>query len=466
MAVAMLIPALADLRWGSADYEVFVESSVTVFIVAALVLAATRGSQPPITMRVGFLLAASLWLTASILGALPLYYSYLPISFARAVFESVSGITTTGATALTGLEHMPHGILLWRSLLCWIGGVGFITVTLLLLPSLRAGSVKLSSSESSSTSEKVLPRVHQIANAILLAYLMLSFLCALSYFVCGMSMFDAINNSMTTMATAGYSTHDSSFAYYADHPAIFWVSTIFMILASLPFAFFIKAVLPKRKRMFADEQIKWFICTVIFSGITMGVWIHFYTGKPLFAAVTAAFFNFTSLISTTGYMSEDYGQWGGYAFALLFLSNFPGGCSGSTAGGIKFNRIVIFTRLMAVRLTAHFSPSRVMKVRYGGEVVSPEVCQSVSLFVALYLLSLMFGTTLLLAFGCGFETAFTGALTTLSNVGPGFGPVIGPTGNFSTMDDPSFWVLSFLMLIGRLELVTIFVLFIPSFWRD
>jgi len=465
MALAMLLPALGDLQSGNHDWLVFTEAAVTVFMVSGLILAATRGAKARITARLGFLLTSSLWATGCLLGALPLYYSHLPISFAAAVFESASGITTTGSTVLTGLDTMPRGILLWRSLLCWIGGVGFVGVALLLLPSLRVGGVKLFSAESSSASEKVLPRAHQVANAILLSYMVLSVSCVLCYFLAGMSLFDAVNNAMTTVSTAGFSTHDASFGYYADHPMILIFSTIFMLLSSLPFIFYIKAALPGRRGRLVEPQVRVFLLIVLICGLILGVHLNSISHEGYSRSLTAAFFNFASAISSTGYASEDFTRWGPLSYCLFFLAFFIGGCSGSTAGGIKVNRLIILWRLAVARLTILFSPHRIIKIRYGADEVSDNTVQNILLFICLFFLCWLAGSCLLLMIGLDFTTALTGAVSSLSNIGLSFGAIIGPGGSFAHMPDSALWVFSFLMMAGRLELITVFVLFVPAFWR-
>lgn len=465
MAMAMLLPALSDLRTGNRDWQVFIQSAITTFMLASLVLVATRGAKEQFNARLGFLLTTGLWVTACFLGALPLYFSHLPISFAQAAFESVSGVTTSGATMLSGLDTMPRGILLWRSLLCWIGGVGFIAVALLLLPSLRVGGVKLFYAESSNTSEKVLPRIHQIGNAILLSYLLLTLVCALSYFAAGMSLFDAVNHAMTTVSTAGFSTHDSSLGFYARKPLILFTAIIFMLLSSLPFIFYIKAALPRQRRNFMDPQVNVFLLLILIIGLLLTLWLHFAEGVRLPKALLDSFFHFTSILSSTGYVTEDYSLWGPFAFGIFFIAYFVGGCSGSTAGGIKINRLIILWYLTTAKLTALISPHRIIKIRYGEAEIGAGTAQNILLFVCLYIISIIGGSALLLSAGLDFTTAFTGAVGALSNIGQGFGAMIGPAGNFAHMPDSALWIFSFLMLTGRLEIITVFILFVPAFWR-
>jgi len=464
MAVAMLLPAAIDLRDGSDDWLIFVRSAAATGSLSALILFATQNQNTRFTPRLGFLLTACLWLTASFLGSIPLYFSHLPISYATAFFEAMSGVTSTGATALTGLDDMQRGILLWRSLLCWIGGVGFIGLALLMLPSLRAGGLALFHMENSDKSEKILPRMNQIALGIVTAYLTLTAACMIAYFAVGMSMFDAINHGLATVATAGFSTHDSSFGFYEGNQKLLIVSTVFMALSALPFVLYIKAFMPRRLESLADPQVKLFFALVIGFSFLLAIILRLGSNIPFGDALISASFHFVSVITTTGFTTEDYSLWGPPALGIFFLASFLGGCAGSTSGGIKMNRLIILWSLTQANLARLVMPHAVIKIRYGSSEVSGEIAQNLLLYLFLYIASLIIGAVLLASLGLDFVSAFTGALTALSNVGPGFGDRIGPAGNFSTIHDPALWVLSFLMLAGRLELVTVFILFTRTFW--
>ncbi|ERM03615.1 cation-transporting ATPase [Brucella intermedia 229E] len=466
MAAAMLLPAAIDLRDGSDDWLIFVRSAAATGALSALFLLATQNQTMRFTPRLGFLLTACLWLTASFLGSIPLYFSHLPISYATAFFEAMSGVTSTGATALTGLDNMQRGILLWRSILCWIGGVGFIGLALLLLPSLRAGGLALFHMENSDKSEKILPRMNQIALGIILAYLSLTAACIIAYFAVGMSVFDAINHGLTTVATAGFSTHDSSIGFYEGNRLLLVVSTIFMALSALPpFVLYIKAFMPRRMESLADPQVKLFFTIAIGFSFALAVVLRLGSDVPFGDALISASFHFVSVMTTTGYATEDYSLWGPPAIGIFFLASFLGGCAGSTSGGIKMNRLIILWSLTQANLARLIMPHAVIKIRYGTSEISGDIAQNVLLYLFLYCASLVIGAVLLASLGLDFVSAFTGgALTALSNVGPGFGDTIGPVGNFSTIHDPALWVLSFLMLVGRLELVTVYILFTRAFW--
>ncbi|MFC0244483.1 TrkH family potassium uptake protein [Falsochrobactrum ovis] len=464
MAAAMLLPVIIDLRDGSDDWLIFLRSSAATGALSLLVFIATQNNSARFTPRLGFLLTVSLWLTACLLGSIPLYFSHLPISYPAAFFESMSGVTSTGATVLVGLDDMQRGILLWRSLLCWIGGIGFIGLALLMLPSLRAGGLALFHMESSDKSEKILPRMNQIALGIVSAYLTLTAACMITYFTAGMSVFDAVNHGLSTVATAGFSTHDDSFGYYENNSIILISTTIFMALSSLPFALYIKVFLPRRLSVFSDPQMKLFLTLVVGFSFLLAVLLRSNFNMPFGDALISASFHFVSIISTTGYATEDYSLWGPPAVGIFFLASFLGGCAGSTSGGIKMNRLIILCSLTRSSLLRLIVPHAVSKIKYGSSEVSGEIAQSVLLYLFLYIASLIIGSVFLASFGLDFVSAFTGALSALSNVGPGLGDTIGPAGNFSTLDDSALWVLAFLMLAGRLELVTVFILFTRVFW--
>ncbi|WP_455465644.1 TrkH family potassium uptake protein [Bartonella sp. B39] len=462
----MLLPIFVDLHDSNRNWIAFLYSCAITTMLATLILLATKGATCRFSARLGFMLTVCLWLTGSVVGALPLYLSPLPISLAAAIFESVSGITTTGSTVLTGLDNLSRSILLWRSIICWIGGIGFIGLALLLLPSLRVGGSQLFHMESSDKSEKILPRINQIANGIIIAYVGLTLACMLSYFASGMSLFDAINHAMSTVATAGFSTHDTSFGYFSDKPAIFIVSTIFMLLSALPFVLYVKLVLPGRSKRFLDPQVIVFLTIVFLFSFALTAWLHFHDQRTFNWIFLDVIFHLSSIISTTGYSAKDYQLWGPFALGIFFIISFMGGCAGSTSGGIKINRLIILWRITQTNIAQLLSPNVVVKARYDHANISSDVAKSILFFVCLYMSCLIIGTALLLTTGLDFTTSFTGVLTALSNIGPGFGDIIGPAGNFSTINDNALWFLSSLMLAGRLEIITIFVLFIPAFWRE
>ncbi len=462
MAAAMLLPAAIDLRDGSDDWLVFVRSAAATGALSALILLATQNQTMRFTPRLGFLLTACLWLTASFLGSIPLFFAFAD-QLCDSILRGHVGrhIHRCHRTDRTRQHAARHSFVALASLLD--RGRRLYRPGALMLPSLRAGGLALFHMENSDKSEKILPRMNQIALGIVLAYLSLTAACIIAYFAVGMSVFDAINHGLTTVATAGFSTHDSSIGFYEGNRLLLVVSTIFMALSALPFVLYIKAFMPRRMESLADPQVKLFFSIVIGFSFALAVVLRLGSDVPFGDALISASFHFVSVMTTTGYATEDYSLWGPPAIGIFFLASFLGGCAGSTSGGIKMNRLIILWSLTQANLARLIMPHAVIKIRYGSSEISGEIAQNVLLYLFLYCASLITGAVLLAALGLDFVSAFTGALTALSNVGPGLGDTIGPVGNFSTIRDPALWVLSFLMLAGRLELVTVYILFTRAF---
>jgi len=465
LSLAMLVPAFVDFYFRNPDWQVF---ALSAFFTGGLSLAtalATQGRNVTANARFGFLIVNLLWATTAFVGAVPLMASSLSLDLADAVFESVSALTTTGSTVIVGLDTLPPGLLIWRSLLQWIGGLGVIVLGLLILPFLNIGGVSYFKLESSDIEDRPFERLSVFIMSILGIYSSLTFACAIAYAAAGMSGFDAVNHAMTTLSTGGYSTHDSSFGFFGDNLALLWIASVFMFVGGLPFS--ILALLAFRGRLDAarDPQIRAFALYVLFFAVAVAIYVRINTGQPFFAVFTHSMFNFVSIITTTGYASQDYSTWGAFAVACAFIATFLGGCSGSTAGGIKAYRFIILFELMGNGLRRLVYPSSVHTVRYGDRPVDDDMQRAVVLFIASFFVIWVATTVLLAGTGLDFMTSLTGALTALTNVGPGLGDVIGPAGNFSTIPDPAKWVLVLAMLLGRLEILTVLVIFAPVFWR-
>ena len=464
LALTMLIPAIVDLATGNDDWQVFAFSALFLGGLALAVALATQGRPPPATTRFGFLLVNLLWLTLAVAGAVPFMASSLELSVADAFFESVSGITTTGSTVISGLDTLPRGLLVWRSLLNFMGGLGVIALGLFLLPFLNIGGVCYFKIESSDIEDRPFERFQTFATALIAIYSGLVVLCAICYAAAGMNGFDAVNHAMATLATGGFSTYDSSFATYADRPAILWVAIFFMFLGALPFSIMMLFAVRGRLDALRDPQIRIFAGYCIVFAVAVAIYLRVRLDIPFFTALTHSAFNFVSIITTTGFASDDYGAWGPFAVACVFVAMFLGGCSGSTTGSVKAYRYLILFELIANGLRRLIYPSVVQPVRYGDRSVDEDMQRAVVLFVASFFVLWGIGTILLAATGLDLVTATTGALTALTNVGPGLGDIIGPVGNFATLPDSSKWICSVLMLLGRLEILAVFVVFTPTFW--
>jgi trk system potassium uptake protein TrkH len=385
------------------------------------------------------------------------------ISYTDAFFETMSGVTTTGSTVMSELAALPHSILLWRSMLQWVGGLGVIGMAVSILPFLQVGGMRLFQTESSDWSEKSLPRFHEMARALLLVYLAITLACALAYLAAGMTLFDAINHAMTTVSTGGYATDDSSMGRFSD--TILWIAVLFMMIGGMPFMLYIRFLSQGNLNVLRDQQAQAFLL-VVFGLISLLTLQQLLTSdrEPL-EVLTHAAFNIVSVITTTGYASSDYTQWGYFSIVFFFIVTFIGGCSGSTSGGMKIFRFQLSWLFLRDQMNKLVHPRGIFSIRYNGKAVSDDIMVSAVAFSFLFFLVLALTTLALAATGLDFVTALTGAATALTNVGPGLGDMIGPAGNFAGLPESGKWILGFAMILGRLELLTVMVLLTPVFWR-
>ncbi len=464
MSVVMAVPAVADRMVNNPDWQAFAISSLLTLFAGGLLILTNRGRAVVLSVRQAFVLTTASWASIAAFGALPFTFAELDMSFTDALFESMSGITTTGSTVMTGLDQAPPGILLWRSLLQWMGGIGIIVVAVAILPMLRVGGMQIFRMESSDKSEKVMPRAAQIATGIAVVYIVLSVMCAGAYWAAGMSAFEAINHAMTTIATGGYSTSDLSVGLF-DNATIDWVATGFMILGALPFVLYVQTVRGRISALLTDSQVQWFLVIVGSAVLVMALWLMTTRSVPMALAFRASSFNVVSIITGTGYSTSDFGQWGGFALAAFFLLMFIGGCAGSTSCGIKVFRFQVLYATAKVQIARLMQPHGVFIPYYNRQPISEEVTSSVMGFFFLFVIAFAMLALLLGLLGLDFLTCVSGAATAIANVGPGLGDVIGPAGNFKALPDGAKWVLSAGMLLGRLELFTVLILFVPAFWR-
>ncbi|MEP3436444.1 MAG: TrkH family potassium uptake protein [Hoeflea sp.] len=465
LSAAMLVPAMVDFYSGNPDWQVFAVASFAVGAICLASAAANRGANAPFSRRLGFLVVNLLWITLSVTGAIPFYLASLGLDMADALFESVSAVTTTGATVISGLDAAPPGLLLWRSILQWFGGIGIVAMGLLVLPFLKVGGFTVFKIESSDTSEKPFARFAVFVRAFFAIYIGLTVICAILYRVLGMSDFDAVNHAMTTLATGGFSTHDASFGAFQS-PALIWTGTIFMAIAGLPFSVLILFAVRGRLDALGDPQIFAYGGLLLVLTIIIALSLRLSQDESFGIALTHSAFNVVSIVTTTGFASTDYTLWGPLAVTILFMATFLGGCSGSTSGGIKAYRLVIIASSIRSGLLRLIYPNSVRPVRYGSVAVEPDMQRTVFLFVCAYVGIWALGSIALAATGLDVETAISGSITALANVGPGIGSVIGPAGSFAPLGDPAKLILIFLMLLGRLEILAVLVLLMPAFWRE
>jgi trk system potassium uptake protein len=464
LSFAMLLPAVADLYFGNEDWRIFAFSAFFTAGLGLAVALATQGRPPALSTRFGFLVVNLLWLTTSAIGTVPLLASSLDIRLADAVFEAVSGVTTTGATVLVGLDDMPPGILLWRSILQWMGGLGVIALGLFILPFLNVGGVSYFKIESSDIGDRPFERFSTYTYSLIGIYMALTLACAICYAAAGMDGFHAVNHALTTISTAGFSTHDASMGQYSDNLLVLWVGIVFMFIGALPFSIVILLAVAGRFDALRDPQIRVFAGYVVIFSVAVSIYLRAATEIPFSEALTHATFNFVSIITTTGYASSDYTSWGPFVIACAFAAMFLGGCSGSTTGGIKAYRFLILFELLSNGIRKLVYPNTVQTVRYGDRPVDATMQRAVVLFISAFLVIWLVTTILLAATGLDFMSAMSGALTALTNVGPGLGEAIGPAGNFSGVPDSAKWILSLAMLLGRLEILAVLVIFTPVFW--
>lgn len=442
-----------------ATRTIFLEAATLTFLVGGCVCIGTLNRRAQLNRLHSFLLTGSTWITAAAAGALPLWL--WDLSFTDAFFEAMSGITTTGSTVMTGLDDTAPGVLLWRALLQWIGGVGFIVAGIALLPIMRVGGMQLFQTESSEKGEKQLASAARFASATIWIYLALTMLCALVYASGGMTGFEALAHALTTVSTGGYSTSDSSFGLF-DSAYLQWSATGFMLAGALPFAWYIRVL---NRGIVRSEQVYVLVMTLATVIALITTWRVLTGGTPILETLRLVAFNVVSVVTTTGYATTDYTTWGPFAVAVFLCLTAMGGCTGSTSGGAKMMRWIIFARSTRAQIKRIGTPHGIFPVRYDGRNVEPDVMGGIMTFFTCYAVTVVGLAIMLSMFDLDLATSLSGALTAVANVGPGVGEIIGPAGNFASLPDGAKWILCFGMYAGRLEMLTVYVLFTPAFFR-
>lgn len=464
LALGMLIPALVDLAAGDDNWQTFLAASLTTASLGGFLFFTNRGTGNRLTLRQAFSMTVLAWILLPAMAALPFAFSSLNLSYTDAFFEAMSGLTTTGSTVIVGLDSAAPGILIWRAILQWLGGIGIVVMAVAILPLLQIGGMQLFKMESSDTNEKILPRTAQLSFAIGSLYLILTLLCASLLMIAGMTPFDAIAHAMTTIATGGFSTSDGSVGHF-DNAYVDLTIMIFMLLGSMPFVLYLQALRGRPLLLWRDEQVRAFAGIVLFLLLLVTVWLVGWNGFGLVEALRFGGFNVISILTGTGYATTDYGQWGHFSVSLFFLVMFIGGCAGSTSCGIKIFRFQVLFKSMAAWSNRVLVPSGVFVARYNGRRISEDVRVSILNFLIFFMVSFLVLAFAVALTGVDWITAFSGAGTALANVGPGLGPTIGPSGTFESLPSAAKWLLSVGMLMGRLELFTVLVMVTPSFWR-
>jgi len=461
----MLIPYGIQIFYKENSHSFLASSFITILIGIMFVLANLQENYQ-LNLKQTFLFSTFTWIAVAVFGSVPFILSDLNFSFSDSFFESMSGITTTGSTVIINLDGSPKSILLWRAIMQWLGGVGIIVMAITVLPLLKVGGMQLFKIESSDKPEKILPRATQVAFIIISTYLILTLLCAFFYKILGMNFFDSIAHAMTTIATGGFSTHNESIGYFKNSN-IEIVATIFIILGSIPFISYLKFIKGNKKIFFQDIQIKGLIYLFIFSTFIMFLYLLFNNNSILLIEkIRIASFNVVSILSGTGYVNNDFSLWGKFPLIFFLFLMFIGGCAGSTACGIKIFRFQLLFLFINNQIKKIIYPNSVFILKYNNQKITDDYMSSVIIFIFAYFFIFILIAMLLSITGLDFLSSISGAATSISNVGPGLGEQIGPNGNFKSIPEVSKWILSFGMLLGRLELFAVLVLFFPSFWRN
>ena len=462
LGIFMLVPIIVQFIYNEIDSSFFGASIVTI-IFGTLFFLSNLDHNKKLSLQQAFLLTALSWLSIAIFGSLPFIFSNIEFSFTNAFFESMSGITTTGSTIISNLENMPKGILLWRALLQWLGGIGIIVMAITLMPIMNVGGMQLFKISNNDSSEKILPKTKEIALRLIYIYSFLTILCAFSYKILGMNFFDSLTHSMTTIATGGFSNYNESIGFF-DSYYIEISAMIFIILGSLPFIAYIKFLSGDKKIFFSDIQIKTFLKIIIISVIILCLYLLINDTSKI--DLRSIFFNVISILTGTGYVNAQFDSWGSFPLILFLGLMFIGGCAGSTTCGIKIFRIQILYSFVSNQIKKIIYPRGIFVLKYNQSPVDNKFIASIISFIYMYMIIFFVISALLSLSGLDFITSISGAATSISNVGPGLGSIIGPNGNFSSLPDISKWILSLGMILGRLELFAILVLFLPSFWRN
>lgn len=465
LGVVQLVPMAVSFFYGDTDWEVFLQTSFAVFVSGGALALVARNARE-ISIRDGFVAVTMVWIAAAVAGALPYYFTLIVPTFTDAMFESMSGFTTTGATVFADFTGLSHGLLLWRSLTQWFGGMGIILLALVVLPALGIGGMQLYKREVPGPySDKITPKIRDTAKALWGVYLALTAVVAGVLYALGMTLFEAINHALTTVATGGFSTRGDSIAGFQS-PAIEWAIIFFMFVAGMNFSLHYRLLTRPGHRWgyFADPEWKWYAAVVLLASLAVGAYLLFHEGYLAGQALTKGTFQVVALLTTTGYVSDDYVQWGAFAQFTLLLLMLSGGCAGSTTGGIKWVRILLVFKNLRLQLLKLVHPHVVVQVKMRHEAVTREIQSNIYTFLILFFTTLAVITLLVSLEGHSLLTSLGAAVSAIANIGPGF-DAVGPAENYSGMSAYVKWVLIAGMLMGRLELMTVFVLFFPATWR-
>lgn len=464
-SITLIPPVLVSFLYHDKNHFSFIMAFIITIATGLVLWYPAHSSKQDLRTRDGFLVTALFWVVLGLFGSLPFMFSgATQLSFVDAAFESLSGLTTTGATVLTGLDLLPESLLYYRQQLQWLGGIGIIVIAVAVLPMLGIGGMQLYRAETPGPvkDSKLTPRITETAKALFIIYLSLTLVCAGAFWLAGMSLFDAIGHAYATVAIGGFSTHDASMGFF-DNPVILLVAMVFMVLSAINFALHFVAWRERGIRNYwLDPECRFYLSMILF-GVVVTVGYLYYTHTyALGDSLLLGSFELISILTTTGFGVADFSVWPTFLPFLMFMFAFMGGCAGSTGGGIKMIRVMLIFKQGLREIHRLIHPNAIIPIKIGKKTVSDRVIEAVWGFFAVYVISFLTMCIMLLATGLDFTTAFTAVGACLNNLGPGLGQVAV---HYGDINDSAKWILSFAMILGRLEVFTLLVLFTPMFWR-
>ncbi len=464
LTIGMIACELFDLiRATHVLHVMFISAMITGFFSIIMIFSGWK-DQSFFTIRHGFALTILSWVFTTLFGSIPLMMMPHGLLFTNAIFETMSAISGAGSTVMAGLDSTQPGIILWRALLQWYGGIGIIVMTLAISPTLRVGGMQVFKAEGAETAEKVMPRARELAVWLLISYTTITVIWGIGYYILGMTVFEAVVHAMTTLATGGFSTSDGSMQHFNSMAIDFWGS-FGMILAALPFMHYIVIIREGKFRgLFKDTQVHTFliILSIVIFMLTMYLWLK--NDYPILQALRYAMFNATSLMSGSGFVSDDYQSWGSFPILIMFIIMFIGGCSGSTSGGLKIFRLQIMMNAFMIQLKKMIYPNGIFIHKFNGKSIDDDIVQGVMGYFLIFICTWLFVAVGLTLTGMDFLTACSCSITALSAAGPGMGSIT-PFDNFAGVSSVAKWLMIFAMIMGRLEVSLILVVLTPTFWR-
>ncbi|PKP11691.1 MAG: potassium transporter [Bacteroidetes bacterium HGW-Bacteroidetes-4] len=463
-SVFLFVSLLMSLFYREFDWLGFALAFGATFLTGGSAVLFTQKADKAFGKREGYIIVSLVWVVFSLFGALPFIISGAIPNFTDAFFETMSGFTTTGASIINNIEALPHGILFWRSLTQWMGGMGIIVLSIAILPFLGVGGVQLFSAEVPGLSyDKLHPRVRETAQRLWIIYVGFTLIETVLLWLGGMSFFDALNHSFTTMSSGGYSTKQASIAYFTN-PFIHYVIVLFMFIAGVNFTLAYFALKLDFKKVFSNEEFRVYsLITLVFTGV-IALRLFVGGGISFEESFRSALFQVVSIVTTTGYATVDYLLWPSLLIALIFVLMFIGGSAGATSGGVKVIRIILILKNCYFELKRIVHPKAIIPMRLNGKTVPQPIVNSVLAFIVFYLLIFIAGSVFIAGLGLNMESAMGAVASALGNIGPGLGSV-GPAETYAHLPQVGKWLLSFLMLLGRLELFTVLIIFAPTFWK-